>query len=267
MRDVLAVATRYPDWDAGLAYAARLAASFDAALTGLVTVPLPSVPVPYFDGGAVLGQYTALLDGQLRSARALEPAFASWAQAQGVAHPRWMAAQGEVATLLRYVGAWHDLLVVGAARGDPWTEPGGLAEMVLCSQLPCLVVPTPADAPPRRVAVAWNGSIESIRALHAAVPLLQRAGRVVLLVGAASAAIPVQSFDLERWCERHGLAPDLDPLPRDADGAAILAAAHATGAQLLVMGAYGRSRLSEWALGGVTRYMLQHADLPLLLRH
>jgi nucleotide-binding universal stress UspA family protein len=272
MRDLLVHATRYPDWDAGVTYAARLAAGLHASLTGVVTVPMPDVPMPYYDGGAVIAEYAAFLDEQVTAARAAAPAFTAWTSSLGVAHPSWQAVQGQPAATLRYIGNWHDLLVLGAARGDPWTEPGGIASIVLGCDLPCLVVPqsTPAEElRGARMAVAWNGSVEAIRALHAALPLLQLAGRVVVLMGEARPAPAVMpEFQLEVWCERHGLSVDYRAIEGDADGGAgILASAHAAGARLLVLGAYGRTRVSEWVLGGVTRYMLQHADIPLLLRH
>ena len=134
-----------------------------------------------------------------------------------------------------------------------------------------------ADSPARTrllldcVAIAWNGSIEAIRALHGSLPLLRRAKRIVLLMGArrsAPAVVPAPEFAPEAWFRRHDLAVDFGLLDDDADeGGPIHEAARAARADLLVMGAYGRSRFAERILGGVTRYMLQQTDLPLLLRH
>ena len=67
----------------------------------------------------------------------------------------------------------------------------------------------------------------------------------------------------------HGVAADLHVLPIGAGvlGAALLDQAHEISADMLVMGAYQHSPLREFLLGGVTRHMLAHADLPVLLRH
>ena len=272
MRDILVHVIRHPDWDPATRCAARLAASLHASLTGVAVVPLPNVPIPYYDGGAILAQYATFLDEQLAAARAAEPAFSAWASSLGVAHPAWLASQGQTRDVLRHVGNWHDLLVLGIGPDDPWTEPGGIAGLVLRCGLPCLVVPEAAPDVDLRggcVAVAWNGSVEAIRALHAALPVLQLARRIVVLQGKTRpASLLLPEFALEGWCERHGLPVEYAWLPGDRDeGEALLAGTHEAEAQLLVMGAYGHTRMSEWMLGGVTRHMLQHADLPLLTRH
>lgn len=275
MRDFLVLARRAFEADHGAAYAARLAARMRATLTGL-HVPLGvSGPLPAYDADTVMAQYAAWMAAELDRARAMAPAFEAWAGSLGVAHPAWIVADGPLAALVRYVGHWHDVLVVGADPEDPWTTPGGLADLLLGSGLPCVVVPAATPAGPVRlesVAVAWNGSVEAIRALHAARPLLQQAERVHLLVGEGRAyGGSWPAFPLERWCASHGLHVVAEPLPAVSDdddaGEAILDGARACGAELLVLGAYGRSRLAEWALGGVTRHLLRHSPLPLLMRH
>jgi hypothetical protein len=76
---------------------------------------------------------------------------------------------------LHYTGNWHDLLVLARDDADPWAAPAGLAATVLQVDLPCLVVPPGKEQLALDcIAVAWNGSIEAIRALHGALPLLIR---------------------------------------------------------------------------------------------
>ncbi|WP_147651962.1 universal stress protein [Vulcaniibacterium gelatinicum] len=271
MRDILVHANQITDWSPGLVHAARLAASLKAALTAVHVVPIGILPLPTYDVGALTAQYAALIEQQRREAQAVAPRFEAWASSLGVAHAQWSVAQGDVAAMLAYAGHWHDLLVLTRADGDPWTEPAGLAEIVLDTRLPCLVVPetAAADAAYDTVLAAWNGSVEAIRALHAALPLLQAARRVVVAMGAnppRSAMLP--EFQLERWCTRHGIAAEYAPLDLAAEpGPAILEMAQAANAGLLVMGAYGRSRLAERLLGGVTDHMLRHAPMPVLMRH
>jgi nucleotide-binding universal stress UspA family protein len=73
---------------------------------------------------------------------------------------------------------------------------------------------------------------------------------------------------LRAWFQRHGIEAKWQPFPVEHDeGPALLAAAKAFGADLLIMGAWGRSRISELALGGATRWMLKHTTLPLFLAH
>lgn len=271
MRDLLVHALRYQEREPAVAYAAALAARMHAALTA-VHVP-PGMPVlPAYDVGTVLVQYAEFLEEELRGAREAEPAFMAWASSLGVVHPRWLVSSGHVANVLQYVGNWHDLLVLGADPADPWGAPAGLAEIVLTSGLPCLVVPAGVQAGQglcERIVIAWNASSEAIRALHAALPLLQRASAVTLLVGEPKPSDrPLPEFRLGDWLQRHDLAPErvrLDPT-QDA-GEAILREVAQRGADLVVMGAYGRTRLAEWVLGGVTRHMLRHSPVPVFMRH
>ncbi|RZA10531.1 MAG: universal stress protein, partial [Lysobacteraceae bacterium] len=189
MHDVLVHAVGYRERDPTAAYAVRLAASLRAWLTA-VHVP-PAMPVvPDYDMTPVIAEYAAWVERETRDATAAAPEFESWAASMGVPNARWVVADGQVAAVLRQAGRWHDLLVIGGGGKDAWESEAGVAELVLSSGLPCLVVPrTAADGelPHACIAVAWNGSAEAIGALHAALPLLRFAGRVVMLSGKASA--------------------------------------------------------------------------------
>lgn len=173
-----------------------------------------------------------------------------------------------------FVPLWGEEDQVAWAEGESlWVcGPQGVAQLVLTSALPCIVVPQAAcqrEAHHACIAVAWNGSIEAIGALHGALPLLQAAQRVVVLSGTQHpAAAGLMRFDLDTWAEQHGVGIEYLMLDSGEDaGPALLDAAQEVAADLLVAGAYGRSRLAEWVLGGVTRHLLRHSTLPLLLRH
>lgn len=270
--DLLVRATRYPEWDAGVTFAARLAGQLRTGLTGMYVVQGGIPPVWEYDAGLLLAEYVTVIDEQAHAAKAATSAFEAWAESMGAVFPQWLVTQGHVGDALRYTGNWHDLIVLARDDEDPWGSPAALASIALHVDRPCLVVPPgKAQLGLDCIAVAWNGSIEAIRALHGALPLLQRAKRIVMLVGkggSASPPVPAPEFTLERWCRRHELGVEFEMLDDDADqGAPIHDAARAAYADLLVMGAYGRSRFAERVLGGVTRYMLQHADMPLLMRH
>ncbi|MFC5568647.1 universal stress protein [Lysobacter yangpyeongensis] len=270
--DLLVRATRYPDWDPGVVFATRLAGQLRAGLTTLHVVEGGIPPVWEYDAGLLYAEYLRAIDEQLRDARAAGPAFEAWAGSLGAVAPRWLVTHGQVGDALDYAGNWHDLVVLARDAADPWGSPAALASIVLHVGQPCLVVPPGrTELKLECIAVAWNGSIEAIRALHGALPLLRRAQRIVLLMGQRKtllASVPSPEFALEAWCRRHELAVEFEVLDEEADkGAPIHDAARAAYADLLVMGAYGRSRFSERVLGGVTRYMLQQDDLPLLLRH
>lgn len=270
--DILVRASRYPEWDPGVMFAARLAGQLRTSLTGMYVVEGGIPPIWEYDAGLLLAEYVAAVEERVRAAKTAAPAFEASAESMGAVFPQWLVTQGHVGDALRYAGNWHDLLVLARDDKDPWGSPASLATIALHVGQPCLVVPAGKEQLGLDcIAVAWNGSIEAIRALHGALPLLHRAKRIVLLMGKRKTVRPPMAapeFALESWCRRHELAVEFEVLDENADqGASIHEAARAAYADLLVMGAYGRSRFAERVLGGVTRYMLQQNDLPLLMRH
>ena len=118
----------------------------------------------------------------------------------------------------------------------------------------------------RRVAIAWRDDKRAASAVLAALRCIAGAEKVVALVGVLPGAPPPA---VPRILVEHGVRADLHVLPigDGAFGQALLNTAHALGADMLVMGAYYHSPLREMMFGGVTRYMLDHADLPVLMRH
>lgn len=270
--DLLVRASRYPDWEPGVVFATRLAGQLRTGLTAVHVVQGSIPPVWDYDASVILAEYVRAIDEQVSLARSAGPLFEAWAESMGAVFPQWLVTHGHVGDVLRYTGNWHDLIVLARDDEDPWGTPGALASITLQVGRPCLVVP-PGQQELKLdcIAIAWNGSIEAIRALHGSLPLLRRARRLVLLMGSHRAGVPqlpAPEFALEAWFKRHDLAVDFELLDEDADeGGPIHDAARAAYADLLVMGAYGRSRFAERVLGGVTRYMLQKSDLPLLMRH
>lgn len=119
------------------------------------------------------------------------------------------------------------------------------------------------------VIVVWNGSLEASRAVLGAIPLMHQADRVSIFSApryeseGADAADPAESL---QW---HGIRAHLIPSPRDesSTGAALVSAAVEQQATMIVMGAYTQSPLRQSFLGGVTRHLLAHAPVPLLMSH
>lgn len=170
-----------------------------------------------------------------------------------------------------------DVVIVGPADiGFDGHGPSSLVgDLVLRSPLPVLVVPGDAKAfdVTAPVMVAWNGSAEAAHALRAAVPLLAAAGKV-WLVSIAEASDKKPRFDFPalegaQYLSRHGIACEVVEVPRGEAkiGDTLFSAAQMRGCGLMVMGAYGHSRLAEMLLGGVTRQMLSEPQMPVLLAH
>lgn len=136
----------------------------------------------------------------------------------------------------------------------------------------CPVLVTPPEATlsvGKHALIAWNGSIQSARAVAAALPFLRQAGRVTIAV-AEDADKETTASELALMLGRHGVTTHVLRLG-DKDGGNVADSLEAEcaqmGADLLVMGAYGHSRLREMILGGVTRRVLHHARIPVLMCH
>lgn len=274
MRDVMVYATRYESWSGGIEYAADLTARIDGALTGVFVHPSPLYMMPpYADGDVIQAIFQAARDVE-QAAHAAAGSFTSWAARMGVRAAHWQVAEGRAPETLAHIGNWHDLLVLERNHEIAWGAPADLGALVLGAHMPCIVTPASArSAPLGCIAIAWNGSAEAVRSVHAALPLLAHASEVIVLDGARRnpeiEAGWLPPFDLHDYLARHGVGSNTKGLlcsDEDA-GQAILAACGEAGAELLVMGAYGRTRFSEWAFGGATRTVLHHATLPVFLRN
>jgi nucleotide-binding universal stress UspA family protein len=124
--------------------------------------------------------------------------------------------------------------------------------------------------PFRRIALAWNDGDEALAAARAALPFLRRADRVDIAIidpppHAADRSDP--GGDLSLWLARQGVRAEIAVLSRSQPriGDILMRFAQDRGAEALVMGAYGHSRLREAVLGGATRDLLREVPLPLLM--
>lgn len=174
---------------------------------------------------------------------------------------------------LRYT----DLAVLGQHNPDDGsdTNRGLIDRLVLSAGRPCLVIPYIGahETIGQRVLVAWNARREAVRAVNDALPILQQAASVVVLAAnppagdAGEGDIP--SADICHHLARHGVQAEArSAISTDIDvGNLLLSSASDLGADLIVMGAYGHSRLRETVLGGVTRHLLHHMTVPVFISH
>jgi nucleotide-binding universal stress UspA family protein len=275
MRNLLTIATQ-PDHRApALAYAVRMAASLRANLTALCACQ-PEESLPHVRSVLDMPEVIAYIRDYRHAATAEGPKFVEWARRQGVEDPVWQVARDHGNAILAEIAAWHDLLVL-KRDSTPEGSANSIGQQVIASNLPSLVFPLKASEPGStfpRIAIAYNGAVESVRALTAALPFLLRAESVVLLSGQpslepAAAGHFTPRSDPREWLTRNDVVSSTHELIAQPgyEGSALLEAATAVEADLLVMGAYGHSRLSEWIFGGATRHVLEHASIPLLMHH
>lgn len=254
MRDVLVRIRDTSRWNCAVGYAGDLAAKLRASLTGVLH---DAADAPNGSEHAVVGER-----------------FETWARSMGATGAAWQVVRGDVGSALGRLSLWHDLVVVDRDAQEPAASVRELGAIMIASHAPVMLIPhRRREANLECIALAWNHSAEALKAIHAARPLIERAARVVLLEGGARDDRDDRgwspAFDIDRLLERWGAHTDHYPIRGESSvaGERLVTAARRCRADLLVMGAYGRSRASEWAFGGATRSVLLDASIPVLLKH
>ncbi|QYK41803.1 MAG: universal stress protein [Paracoccaceae bacterium] len=233
----------------------------------------------YVGAGPILLQVA--LERAEADARAVELALrkAAEAQAPGL---RWaadsvVAQLGGLADLIALRARFADLVILprpyGEGRGP---EDEAVVEAALFEgHAPVLILPEPLrDKTPegRRIVLAWNQSAEAMAATRAALPFLRAAEMVSITVVDPPSHGPERSDPGGLLCQmlvRHGVKAEVSVLARTMPQVSDVIARHARDmdADMIVMGAYGHSRLREAILGGATRNMLTAAEIPVLMAH
>jgi nucleotide-binding universal stress UspA family protein len=189
---------------------------------------------------------------------------------QSGASANWVRQIGDEAEQVAEYGRSLDLLVIGRSTGNEGVAVDTIEAALLGSGRPVFVAPaSPLSALPETIVIAWKAAPEAARAVTAAMPLLGVAKRILIVTVAEEPGLADKEGERLlaslRW---HGFDVSTRHLQPGPHGAAdtLLAAARDEGA-LVVMGAYGRSRLREWIFGGFTRHALRGAEVPVLMMH
>jgi nucleotide-binding universal stress UspA family protein len=168
-----------------------------------------------------------------------------------------------------------DLVISGIASGDMFdaSRALNLSDLVMQAGRPVLLVPDVVDRLKlERMVVGWKDTRETRRAISDALPLLKVATEVTIVEIASErglAAARAHLEDVVAWLKRHGVDSTSVVMPSSSrdDATELYAVARDMAADVIVAGAYGHSRLREWALGGVTRDLLLRADRCTLVSH
>ena len=189
----------------------------------------------------------------------------------------WVNCAGQAEMKLLEQSALHDIILIGPhdAGEDGTRSPSGMAgALALRAPVPVLVVPghTKSFDVTAPALVAWNGSAEACVALRQAVPLLAKSDAVYLAT--VEETLDKKRYDFPpvegaKYLSRHNIEVELVEIPKAEAKIAdtIFAAAQMRECGMVVMGAYGHSRLSEMLLGGVTRRSLTDPQVPIFLAH
>ncbi|MCC7271570.1 MAG: universal stress protein [Alphaproteobacteria bacterium] len=272
--DILVHVDDRPSAETRMALALTLARRHGAHLAALYLFGAPPLP------GYVAAELPAsVLDGMREAAferaRAAESRMRRLADAAGIAL-EWRPVEAVDPGPAVLHGRYADLNIVGQDDPDQSTPYDGLVEeVVLGSGRPVLAVPYAGrfDDVGSNVLIAWNASREAARAVHDVLPLVQPKARINVLAvdpnrtEAGGGAMP--GADIATHLARRGLAVEASQFVTESIsvGDLLLSRAADLSADLIVMGAYGHSRVREVVLGGVTRHLLAHMTVPVLMSH
>jgi len=272
---VLHLSTRVSE-DSTVDYAVSIAAAFEAHLTGVAFALDPFVPPTMGIGDVKPASWIdeERAQGQA-AAKAAVARFEEVARRNAIAFNSQLTA-GSLAgagDLFSEIAACYDLSIVRQA--EPGKAP--LEELVIEGALfdsgrPVLIVPYIQKGALKldRVLVCWNGSRNAARAVGDAMPFLHRAEAVEVLIvtGEGSTGDEIPGAYIGEHLARHGLKVEVERIASKGEVSnMILSHAADAGADLLVMGGYGHSRLREFILGGATRGILRTMTVPVLMSH
>lgn len=258
----------------GLAFGSRIEV-FHPRYDPTLGVPLVGDGMMGFSLTDIMSTLEAQSKGQAERARR---AFDAWCAERAVPPAEsatqgpstlWREMTGAPSELVTLRGRLADIILV-ERPGHPEHDTVLVTESALFdSGRPVLCVPPAAPHTlPGKMAILWNGSAQAARAVGDAMALLSRAEAVAVITLDESGELEgPTAADLVEQLTWHGIRASVQPAKRDGqdEPTALVGAAAAFGAGLIVMGAYGHSRFRELILGGVTRHVLSHTTVPVLM--
>lgn len=273
IRDLAVNLATGPERDPAAEFAVSIAEAFGAHLTGIAFSYDPSATPVVIDGMSAAWIDTRRAENRAAAQRAVDR-FEDDAGRHGVpaAHRVIETGIGAAPNQFAHIVREFDLAVVTQTARDFALPDDLLIEAALFgSGRPTVVVPHIHTAPLTldHVVVCWDHGRNAARAVHDALPFLARAGRVEIVTVDHHDRREIAGAGLAGHLARHDIAAEVRELGgsgADVSGA-ILSHAADSGADFLVMGGYGHSRLRHFVLGGTTRGMLQSMTVPVLMAH
>lgn len=232
----------------------------------------------YYYAGATAFVQQEVLDRAQEDAREVEAAVKARLAGEEL---RWgaegvVAQLGAIATVVGLRARFADIVVMGRpyGKGRGQELEAAVEAALFEGQVPVLIVPDDRQAAlkARRIVVAWNQSNEAMSAIRKALPILKAADLVDITIIDPPAHGPERSDpggQLSQWLARQGVHVEVSVLAKTLPRVSDVINRHVrdTNADMVVMGAYGHSRFREAILGGATRYMLELAEVPVLMAH
>ena len=275
LKDVVVNLSGRTPRDFAAEYAISIAATFGAHITGISFVYEPVIPDGTLGGGVPADLIELQREENSKTANEAVSRFDAGVKKAGIsAETRVLDATfGGAATRFAQIARRFDLAVVGQAQreggaGDELMIEGALFE----SGRPIVVVPyiQQRGLTLERVLACWDGSRTAARAIGDAMPLLERAKVVdIVIVAEERKSEEMTGTNMGAHLVRHGVAATVKRVTKGdiAIEDVLLSYAADSGADFMVMGGYGHSRLREFILGGVTRGILASMTVPVLMSH
>jgi Universal stress protein UspA and related nucleotide-binding proteins len=259
--------------DAGL----QLAKHHNAAVVGVFPIDMPG---HYYDESIVPHDVRQIVRGRRSELQdSIRKQFLEKSEAQGVS-AEWRAPQGAADEALALHARYCDLLVMSKAEHTDTVAsivPNLAEAVVMGAGRPVLMIPNAGPLPStigERVLYCWDQRREAARAFTDAAVFMQNCKELVVLEVDRDEeqfnAFDVREHDFSKYCVSHGY-PSPKHLVKQSEGIGvgnvILNTAADYGSDLIVMGAYGHSRMRQWVMGGASRTLLSSMTVPVLLAH
>lgn len=269
IKDILVYLDNDKDCAFRIQAAVQLSQFYNAHLTGLYVMRTMNVhPYPYtYLPASAFESFLADANEKKDEAREV---FTQKINANGV-NGEFRSSDGNLVDTLHINSRYVDLLLIpGSYSSETDINLQYLvSDALMGSTCPVMVLPEAQSLlsqPPQRVMLGWDGSQECSRALRLALPMLEDVESVDVVSISSNEA---EAEDIALHITRHGINATVhfvEGSNSDA-GRILLEQAEALKSELIVMGAYGHSRLREQILGGATQYMIEHSHLPVLFAH
>ena len=183
----------------------------------------------------------------------------------------WHEEQGDMPDVIKRRGLLSDIIVVTKPDRDRNVGVNTLQAALFNTGRPVLMCPRISKRPDTfgsHVAVAWNGSLESARAVGLAMPILERADTVTVLTAGREAPSGARAEELQEYLAIRGVKSSLDRFDVVGKaGKALLRRCDEIGSDLMVMGAYGESHEKEAIFGGNSQTIVDEAEIPVVMVH
>ncbi len=253
--------------DNALPVACKVARDFSAHLIGLHVIAPPQIPS--YAGVSIPPEIFQQLEREAeQKAEKIRERFEKAAKGEDILY-EWRLEHGYVPDQVALQARYADLTVVSQDDPDTDADIDVAGEIVMTVRRPLLIVPYVGDFRNmgQRIMIAWDGSAEASRSVHDAMPFLERAEQVIVFSVNPPESDHEPGADICTHLARHGVnAEARHTIARDISvGDAILDAISDMSIDMLVMGAYGHSRIRELVFGGATRHLLEHMTVPVMM--